>query len=104
MRWVDGSVYTGEWKKGIQHGQGKMKFSDGSSKEGTFENNVFIGGSNTLKNPAIIPSPIIGGSTDLSSNISTVGQRQVYSRGRSAKRVATPSSQKMSRLKENNDT
>ena len=43
MRWTDGSVYQGEWKRGIQHGQGKMVFADGTVKEGYFENNVFKG-------------------------------------------------------------
>jgi hypothetical protein len=29
MKWTDGSVYEGEWLKGIQHGYGKMTNSDG---------------------------------------------------------------------------
>ena len=43
MSWTDGSVYEGDWVKGIQHGYGKMKFPDGTIKEGYFENNVFKG-------------------------------------------------------------
>jgi hypothetical protein len=43
MTWTDGSVYNGDWIRGIQHGKGKMKFPDGSEKEGYFENNVFTG-------------------------------------------------------------
>jgi len=43
MLWIDGSMYEGEWVKGIQHGQGRIIFSDGSYKEGYFENNVFKG-------------------------------------------------------------
>ncbi len=43
MRWMDGSVYIGEWARGIQHGYGKMIFIDGSVKEGYFDNNVYVG-------------------------------------------------------------
>ncbi len=42
MKWVDGSVYKGEWVNGVQHGRGEMVFSDGTYKKGLFENNVFI--------------------------------------------------------------
>lgn len=42
MFWVDGSKYQGEWQKGIQHGNGKMSFPDGTIKEGLFENNIFV--------------------------------------------------------------
>jgi hypothetical protein len=41
MYWSDGSKYEGDWFKGIQHGYGKITFSDGSFKEGVFENNMF---------------------------------------------------------------
>jgi hypothetical protein len=43
MRWTDGSYYTGEWIRGIQHGYGKIVFPDGTEKEGYFENNIYIG-------------------------------------------------------------
>ena len=43
MYWTDGSVYKGEWNKGIQHGKGIMTFPDGRVKDGYFENNVFKG-------------------------------------------------------------
>jgi len=43
MIWTDGSTYIGEWKNGIQHGQGKMVFCNGTVKEGKFENNIFKG-------------------------------------------------------------
>jgi len=39
MNWIDGngsSVYVGQWKKGIQHGKGKMTFPNGKIKEGYF--------------------------------------------------------------------
>lgn len=43
MRWTDGSVYVGQWERGIQHGYGKITFPDGTSKEGYFQNNVYVG-------------------------------------------------------------
>ena len=47
MLWTDGSMYEGEWRKGIQHGFGRIVFSDGSFKEGYFENNVYKHSLNT---------------------------------------------------------
>lgn len=41
MLWTDGSMYEGEWCRGIQHGLGRMIFPDGTQKEGYFQNNVF---------------------------------------------------------------
>ena len=43
MYWTDGSVYKGDWIKGIQHGKGVMTFPDGRIKDGFFHNNVFKG-------------------------------------------------------------
>jgi 1-phosphatidylinositol-4-phosphate 5-kinase len=43
MKWTDGSIYNGQWIRGIQHGQGKMIFPTGIIKEGFFDNNVFKG-------------------------------------------------------------
>jgi len=43
MTWTDGSIYKGQWVKGIQHGWGKMSFPNGSVKDGYFENNIFKG-------------------------------------------------------------
>jgi len=43
MKWTDGSYYTGEWIRGIQHGYGKIVFPDNTEKEGYFENNIYIG-------------------------------------------------------------
>lgn len=43
MYWTDGSIYKGEWKKGIQNGRGVMTFPDGRIKDGYFENNIFKG-------------------------------------------------------------
>ena len=41
MRWTDGSVYRGEWQRGIQNGKGVMVFPNGKTKTGIFKNNVF---------------------------------------------------------------
>lgn len=46
---------------------GKMTFPDGTVKEGYFENNTFKGTSATLSGAGFI-----GGSTDLSSNRSSI--------------------------------
>lgn len=43
MKWIDGSQYKGNWEKGIQHGKGLMVFPDGTVKEGLFENNIYKG-------------------------------------------------------------
>ena len=43
MYWTDGSIYKGEWKKGIQHGRGVMTMPDGRIKDGIFEANIFKG-------------------------------------------------------------
>mmetsp|Transcript_6976 Transcript_6976/g.6508 ORF Transcript_6976/g.6508 Transcript_6976/m.6508 type:complete len:95 (-) Transcript_6976:193-477(-) len=43
MTWNDRTCYEGDWFRGIQHGYGKIVYPDGSSKEGYFENNVYIG-------------------------------------------------------------
>lgn len=44
MYWVDGSVYKGDWRNGIQHGYGTMHFPDGTFIKGSFKNNVFLNG------------------------------------------------------------
>ena len=43
MKWTDGSTYIGEWQRGIQHGYGKIVLADGTTKEGYFENNLYLG-------------------------------------------------------------
>ena len=43
MNWTDGSYYKGEWVRGVQNGQGKMIYSDGTIKKGHFENNIYKG-------------------------------------------------------------
>ena len=42
MFWTDGSIYKGEWVKGIQHGYGEMLFPDGTKKVGVFDHNTFV--------------------------------------------------------------
>ena len=32
MKWTDGSVYLGQWERGIQNGYGRMIFNDGTIK------------------------------------------------------------------------
>ena len=34
VEFESGSTYKGEWKRGIQHGMGRMQFPDGTIKEG----------------------------------------------------------------------
>ena len=53
MLWTDGSMYEGEWDCGIQHGLGRMIFTDGTTKEGYFENNVF---KYEIKGDGMVPS------------------------------------------------
>mmetsp|Transcript_12165 Transcript_12165/g.12169 ORF Transcript_12165/g.12169 Transcript_12165/m.12169 type:complete len:95 (-) Transcript_12165:186-470(-) len=43
MTWNDQTCYEGDWFRGIQHGYGKLIYPDGTSKEGYFENNIYIG-------------------------------------------------------------
>ncbi len=40
MRYADGSSYTGMWKKGMRSGYGTLVASDGTVREGFWENNV----------------------------------------------------------------
>lgn len=46
MFWTDGSYYKGNWKDGVQHGQGELKLADGQVKKGFFTNNKFCCASN----------------------------------------------------------
>ena len=41
MEWIDGSIYKGQWKQGIQQGIGLMIYSK-KKRAGYFENNVFV--------------------------------------------------------------
>jgi hypothetical protein len=39
--WPDGKVYTGEWRNGKMHGEGKMKVK-GKTVKGTWENGKIV--------------------------------------------------------------
>ena len=41
--WPSGAGYDGEMKNGLMHGKGKKILQDGTIKEGTFENDKFVG-------------------------------------------------------------
>lgn len=43
MRWVDGTLYDGEWQFGAQHGKGTLTLPTGEVRAGRFENNVYVG-------------------------------------------------------------
>ena len=64
MRWTDGSVYLGQWHRGIQHGYGKMIFPDGVIKEGNYENNIY------KENLQVVESEIPSELKDANFNIS----------------------------------
>lgn len=42
MKWNDGSVYKGKWKKGLQHGKGELYVPTKGWKRGVFQENVLI--------------------------------------------------------------
>ena len=41
--WPSGAGYDGEMKNSLMHGKGKKILQDGTIKEGTFENDKFVG-------------------------------------------------------------
>ena len=43
MRWNDGAYYLGEWVRGTKHGIGRMIYPDGTTQEGRFDHNVYVG-------------------------------------------------------------
>lgn len=43
IKWSDGSMYRGEWQDGKKHGQGVYTFSDGTQQSGRWENDQFVG-------------------------------------------------------------
>ena len=47
---ANGSVYTGHFSNGKQHGQGRYKSPENLTYEGTFENNLFKQGTITYPN------------------------------------------------------
>ena len=42
MYWADGSIYRGQWDRGIQNGLGVMIFANGTRKAGIFRENVLV--------------------------------------------------------------
>lgn len=43
-RWPDGKVYTGQWQESKMHGEGQLKWKDGSrSYKGSFKNDLRSG-------------------------------------------------------------
>jgi hypothetical protein len=42
MYWQDGSIYKGNWMRGIQNGLGLMCFANGIKKAGLFKDNVLV--------------------------------------------------------------
>jgi hypothetical protein len=42
MNWPDGTVYEGEWKRGVQTGLGRLKMPDGTFKQGVFKDNIIV--------------------------------------------------------------
>jgi hypothetical protein len=43
MHFIDGTVYKGNWCRGLQTGKATMILPDGTIKEGYFSNNIFYG-------------------------------------------------------------
>lgn len=42
-RWLNGVKYSGIWKNGVAHGQGKFTFKSGVTVEVIFRNNIAMG-------------------------------------------------------------
>lgn len=85
MYWTDGSIYKGEWRKGIQEGKGVMTFPDGRIKDGNFENNIFKGAikikedskieetiNSSIKNPRINNISTLSNPINPASNVQSV--------------------------------
>jgi hypothetical protein len=45
-----GDCYTGNWERGVPHGQGKIAFPSGTVREGRFENGEIRQGKETISN------------------------------------------------------
>lgn len=43
MYFSDGTIYKGDWTRGLQNGRGTIVNPDGSIVEGYFVNNVYYG-------------------------------------------------------------
>ena len=42
MKWRDGTVYEGMWKRGVQQGYGVIIYPEGRMKAGYFVNNIMV--------------------------------------------------------------
>lgn len=42
MNWADGTVYEGQWVKGVQSGKGRLRLPNGSLKVGIFKENIIV--------------------------------------------------------------
>ena len=42
MKWKNGHVYVGYWVDDKRHGQGKLKYANGSVQKGRWENDQFL--------------------------------------------------------------
>jgi hypothetical protein len=73
MKWQDGSSYSGQWYKGIQHGIGRALYPDGTVKAGLFKNNVFVGDTAPVTNENL-PQRTLDHSTAVASPISSFSQ------------------------------
>ncbi|KRX07607.1 hypothetical protein PPERSA_11156 [Pseudocohnilembus persalinus] len=51
MKWIDGSVYKGQWDKGFQNGEGELLIPGEQPQEGLFFNNCFQGTDEHKQNP-----------------------------------------------------
>jgi len=52
MYFSDGTVYKGDWTRGLQNGRGTIINPDGSIVEGFFVNNVYYGSNSPLSTQA----------------------------------------------------
>lgn len=59
MIFTDGTLYKGNWHRGLQTGKATMTLPDGTMKEGYFSNNIFYGEKS--------PSPEFDNPRDLST-------------------------------------
>lgn len=50
MYFTDGTIYKGNWQRGLQTGKAMIIFPDGNSKEGFFSNNIFYGENSPITN------------------------------------------------------
>ena len=77
--------YSGDYKNGLKHGKGRMKFNDGSVYEGQFENNQMHGfGKIFFKDGSIYQGDFknnLRDGTGISRSKDGSQQRVVYSKG-----------------------